>query len=255
MAWTLLEEELESWRAEGRTATLWWRDDDAVTATPALERLLAQTGPAGIPLVLAVVPAGADPALATRLAEAGHVRVVQHGYAHRNHAPPGAKKCELGGGRPPAAVAAELSWGRTRLRELFGTRMLAVLVPPWNRIDPDLAQSLAGLGYTGLSLFGPRSAQATAAGVATVNTHVDPIDWRGDRGFRGERDSLAALACHLRSRRLGEVDASEPTGLLTHHLDHDAAGWAFLRKLAAVTRRHPAVRWLPGEAVFTRAGR
>ena len=38
--WSDLEAELEAWRCRGRRATFWWRDDDAVEATPALERLL-----------------------------------------------------------------------------------------------------------------------------------------------------------------------------------------------------------------------
>ena len=39
--WAVLEAELDLWQAAGRTASFWWRDDDAVAATPALSRLLA----------------------------------------------------------------------------------------------------------------------------------------------------------------------------------------------------------------------
>jgi hypothetical protein len=39
--WTPLRKELAIWRAEGLTLPLWWRDDDAVTATAALDRLVA----------------------------------------------------------------------------------------------------------------------------------------------------------------------------------------------------------------------
>ncbi|MEK9660397.1 MAG: hypothetical protein VW644_01455, partial [Alphaproteobacteria bacterium] len=39
--WDALAAELDVWAAAGRTATLWWRDDDADAASPALERLLA----------------------------------------------------------------------------------------------------------------------------------------------------------------------------------------------------------------------
>jgi hypothetical protein len=47
------EIELEHWSRAGRDATLWWRDDDAVTATPALEphtRHRAASGGAPLPL-------------------------------------------------------------------------------------------------------------------------------------------------------------------------------------------------------------
>ena len=39
--WDDLAEELDSWHGSGRCAAFWWRDDDAVRVTPALERLLA----------------------------------------------------------------------------------------------------------------------------------------------------------------------------------------------------------------------
>ena len=37
----LLSRELARWRAAGRRARLWWRDDDARAPGPELERLLA----------------------------------------------------------------------------------------------------------------------------------------------------------------------------------------------------------------------
>ncbi len=41
-------------------ADFWWRDDDATTRTPALERLLALSTTPRLPLALAVIPAGVD---------------------------------------------------------------------------------------------------------------------------------------------------------------------------------------------------
>ena len=46
------------------------------------------------------------------------------------------------------------------------------------------------------------------------------------------------------------MNAAEPTGILTHHLIEDEATDAFLRKLAAVTAAHRAVRWLDAAEVF-----
>ena len=68
MSWDRLDRELAAWAAEGREATFWWRDDDAVAATPALDRLLRLTESGGVPLALAVIPAPAEPGLAERLA-------------------------------------------------------------------------------------------------------------------------------------------------------------------------------------------
>jgi len=62
--WADIEQELVRWRDAGREPALWWRDDDVVDATPALDRLLALHEAQRIPLALAVVPARATPALA-----------------------------------------------------------------------------------------------------------------------------------------------------------------------------------------------
>ena len=58
--WTDLLDEAARWREAGRTAELWWRDDDAADVGPALERLLAIHRDSGVPLALAVVPANGD---------------------------------------------------------------------------------------------------------------------------------------------------------------------------------------------------
>ena len=88
---------------------------------------------------LAVIPARCHAGLAARLARAPEtVQILQHGFAHLNHARGGEKKIELGPQRPRAAVLEELARGWVRLSGLFGSCALPALVPPWNRIDPDL---------------------------------------------------------------------------------------------------------------------
>jgi len=246
-AWAALVAELDRWADRGRTATFWWRDDDAAQAVPALDRLLhlAET----TPLALAVIPAAAEPALAERAAAAPEtVTVVQHGYAHRNHAAAGARKCELGPERPAAAVLAELGRGLARLRALFGDRLRAVLVPPWNRIGGGVVAGLAELGFVGLSAYGPRPASAPPP--VRVNTHVDLVDWRGTRGFVGDEAALALALRHLAGRREHALPAAEPTGLLTHHRIHDEDAWHFVARLHDAVAAHPAGRWLSVDRAF-----
>jgi len=91
--WKALARELDAWARAGRTATFWWRDDDAVAPTPALKRLLRLAGRHRTPIALAVIPRPAVKSLFDRLADHANVRVLQHGYEHANHAPAGAKKC------------------------------------------------------------------------------------------------------------------------------------------------------------------
>ena len=242
--WVALRVELDAWAAAGRTATLWWRDDDAVEPTPQLTRLTALAARTGVPLALAVVPAHATAALAEVVAGAPGVSVLQHGWAHANHAAPGEKKIELGGTRPTDPVLAELAEGRARLAALFGARFVPALVPPWNRIAPAVAERLTAFGFTGLSTFTPRTSPFQ------VNTHVDPMDWRNGGRFAGEAAAVRAALAHLRARRLGTADPDEPTGLLTHHLAMDEATWAFVERLLEEMRGHPAVRWVGAEEIF-----
>jgi len=231
--WDLLDAELARWAADGRTATLWWRDDDAVAATPALDRMLAIT--AGIPLMLAVIPGRLEPSL--RLEGTG-AYAAQHGWAHVNHRPLGQKACEIGLDRPMPTVEAELRAGKARLEDALGPFFRPWLVPPWNRIDPALSARLPDLGYAGLSTFGPRKDPSV------VNAHVDPIAWKDGRRFIGADKTLTRLTAHLAARRTGEVDRDEPTGLLTHHLVHEETLWAFLAELAAFLRAQPSAAWV-----------
>ena len=252
MSWERLEREIDAWAAAGREATLWWRDDDAVAATAELERLLALTGRGHIPLALAVIPAPAEAQLAARLSGAAQAIVLQHGYAHRNHAAPGSRAVECGGARGLDDVAAELRLGRERLAELFGDRFLPVLVPPWNRIDAGLVPRLPPLEFRGLSTWGPRAGRDAAPGLLQVHTHADPIAWRRGRVFAGAERTTAALADHLEARRTGRADPQEPTGLLTHHLVHDAAGWEFLEELTERVGRRRGMRWVGAREAFAR---
>ena len=250
MDWSDLDRELDAWHAEGRVATLWWRDDDAEAPTPALDRLSALAHEHCVTVGLAVVPALAQPSLVPWL-ESARVQVLQHGWAHRSHSTEGEKKMELGPHRATSVVTAELSKGSNRLRGLAGSRCLPVLVPPWNRIDPALLPALPHAGFGGLSTYGPRPAAMPVPGLRQTNCHVDVVDWRGGRGFVGCGQALAAMVGHLAARRMRSVDPVEPTGLLTHHAVHEEATWTFIARMFERTRHHPATRWLaPGEAIL-----
>jgi hypothetical protein len=253
-AWERLAAELDGWPAG--EATLWWRDDDAGPAGPALDRLLGVAAVHAVPLGLAVVPAWLDEraAAAVRAAPAA-VQVLQHGYAHVNHepAPPAgsrARKAELGASRPVRVALAELARGRRCLAAAVAERARPVLVPPWNRIAPAVRDALPDAGYRALSTFGPRPAAATAPGLRLVNCHVDPIRWRAGRGFAGAAEALDALTAHLAARRARAVDPEESTGLLSHHQVFSPEAWAFLDALLGRLRAHPAVRFRPVDALL-----
>ena len=238
--WEDLARELDAWGKAERRATLWWRDDDAVAPSAALARLEDLGRAHDVVPALAVVPKAAEAALPG-------AALLQHGYAHANHGL--RKKAELGPERPAAAVADELASGRRRLLDLFAGRVLPVLAPPWNRIAPEVVALVPGLGFRGLSTYRPRPQAEAAPGLTQVNTHADIIDWQ-ERRFAGDEAAAGAILRHLIDRRLGRVDPAEPTGILTHHLVHDAPAWRFVERLLAFTRAHPAIRWLTPAQAF-----
>ncbi len=250
--WALLSAELDRWASAGRTATLWWRDDDAGEMTDRLERLLVLRDKVGVDVALATVPRRVDGAFRARMGDEHHIAVLQHGYSHHNFATPGERKIELDGSRPAEHVIAELAVGMQTLSSLSG--WVPVLVPPWNRIAPHLLPPLPELGYCGLSGLGPRNRPTALAGLRQNNVHIDPIDWRGRHGparaFAGTDRTIAAVIEHLAARRLGAVDGEEATGLMSHHLDQDEETWRFVEQFIAHTKAHPAAMWLSARDIF-----
>jgi hypothetical protein len=79
---------------------------------------------------------------------------------------------------------------------------------------------------------------------------VDLIDWGAGRGFVGTGPALALVLRHLRQRRAGQVDATEPTGILTHHLVQDDAVNGFLECLLRLAWSHSGARFVAAPQVF-----
>ena len=225
----------------GRRPGFWWRDDDAVAPGEALDRLLALAERHGRQVALAVIPEAVEPALAERLAGT-NATVIQHGWAHRSHAPAGEKNAELGDHRPAEAALAELAEGRARLERLFGDRFHPALAPPW---EPYRARPAfpAGRGRPDRAVR-LRPCARRVPGLHLVNTHADPVDWRGSRGFAGVGRTLAPVLRHLADRRTGAADPDEPTGILTHHLVHDLEGWIFPGRPVHGARRPSGDGWI-----------
>jgi len=227
--WNPLQEELALWRAEDRRPTFWWRDDDAVTQTAALDRLIDVATAYDVPAHLAVIPKRADPDFATMCARHPCLVPMVHGWAHVNHAPAGAKKAEFG--HPRDGLLDDATQALAQMQSLFGTALLPIFVPPWNRIDDVLTAALRQMGYLGVSTFTPRQARNPCVGLVQINTHIDPIHWRGDRSLVPAQTLIDQTTALLHERRHGAIDPSEPLGLLTHHLDHDTPIWQFTETL------------------------
>lgn len=240
-AWAKLAAALEA----GPPVRVWLRDDDAVEVTPPLDRLATLCAGARAPLLLAVIPTGATPALAGWTARHPGITPCQHGVAHRNYAAAGARACELGGERPDATVLAELAAAAATMDRLFAPHgWLRVLVPPWNRIRDSLVPLLPGAGYCGLSTFSTGAERPPEGGPRRLDCDLDIIDWRNARRGRTVEDLCTRLAGLLPGARAHD----RAIGLLTHHLAHDAACWAFLERLLPMLSGHPAVRFTDARA-------
>ena len=151
------------------------------------------------------------------------------------------KSIELGG-RAADGIVKDLRRGYAILEDAFGAGFFPVLVPPWNRIDDALHPYLKSAGFTGLSVFGKRPAPEVTPGVTLINTHVDPIDWRGTRGYLGDDIVLERL--------IEQLDEDEPIGVLSHHLVMDEPCWTFLERLFSVLWHHPAARICSASTLF-----
>ena len=249
-AWQWLGRELDTWADGGHTAKFWWRDDDATGPSGALDKLAGISYNWNVPLALAIIPFGLKPELVDFLHDRTLITVLQHGYAHENHAAPGQRKLELGGTQTTAKSIADLEQGYRTLERQFAGRFKPVLVPPWNRIDGKLISRLNEIGFAGISTMKVRRSACPAPGLLQVNTHLDPVNWRHNGGFIGVYPAIAILIQHLIAKRTGYRDRDEPTGLLTHHLVQNQAVWRFIDDLLQFLCNHPAVTWQDAAAIW-----
>jgi hypothetical protein len=247
--WASLTAELDRWSGTGRQPTFWWRDDDAADAVPGLERLASLTRRWRVPVAFAAIPARIRADTAGLIAACPLACVLQHGYDHLDHSEGGAARIELSDSRNPQQVRRELLRGRRLLERYLEGRTLPVLVPPWNRIGPRLGVCVSGWGFRGLSTFGPRRVVKSPRFVH-VNAHVDLIDWDADARFCGETPALRALVGHLRARRRGHADPTEPTGIVSHHRQMCDRAFVFAERLIETLEAHPDARWVDARSAF-----
>jgi len=239
--WGPLRHALAACRSEGIDVPFWWRDDDATHVTPALQKLAQLAERVVLPVHLAIIPAHASPDLPAACAEMLTIPVI-HGWSHTDHSGPDEKKNEF---LTPRATATEDSAeALSRMRKLFTTDLRRMFVPPWNRISAEVVSVLSRQGYQAISTFGPRPASHAAPGLRQVNTHLDPIWWRGTRDLIDPDQLIGKASAHVTARIQGEEDQSEPFGILTHHLVHTPAIWSFVEEFVHEMLAGGATPWV-----------
>ncbi|WP_417708155.1 polysaccharide deacetylase family protein [Roseibium aggregatum] len=244
-----LTEHLDWFAERGRKVRFWWRDDDAIEPTPALERMLSLANSHDVDVAFAVIPKMATKALAERFADEPHGLVLQHGWQHKNFQRKdlGEKAAELGSRRDPDDLMAELKAGYDRLQEFFGDKFVKAMVPPWNRIDPEISRRLPGIGLSGLSTFTwhnfPRAHQ--------LQSHIDILKWKKQVRFIGWESARLRFDLQLTRRR---NTRAEPVGLLTHHLVHDDGCFEFLEIFLEIAAHHEGAEWPTVKSLFAENG-
>jgi hypothetical protein len=209
--------------------TLFFRDDDAGWDMPRLDALLGIFAEQDCPIDLAVIPAALTEDLASALNQWRRrhigIRLHQHGYAHFNHEPEGARKCEFGTSRPLERQCADILIGRERLSAMLGT-VDPIFTPPWNRCQPETIARLAALGFKAFSDDG--KAEQAANGLAHV-----PVDLDWDRA-RNSGQQLHALETLIASSRI-------TAGIMLHHATMSSAALAELSQVIGHIRPHPGL--------------
>ncbi len=249
-SWAALGAELAAWQAAGVQPCLWWRDDDAVADSPALERLLTLARRHQVPIALAVIPAAIDRSLAGALRRHGETAVVyQHGVDHIDRAG-GPARGEFPADMASAALAGRLREGWDMLADAV-PGVMPVIVPPWNNVGPNLLVAARAAGYAGISAYGRGSHMA--GGLRRIDCQVDVLTWRGGPRFKGEGRLLRQLIGELRTRRR-QGRLLDPVGVLTHHRDMgDPETWDFLEIL--LERTAGAAAWVePWPSLRNRLG-
>jgi hypothetical protein len=229
--------------------TIWWRDDDAVSSSPALQRLLAIKRRWAIPLALSVIPMRVDMTLASAIQEVQNLDVLVHGYAHANNAAPGSHKAEFAAGREVPAMRAELAQGLGALRVVV-PHCLPVFVPPWNQIPTELWPELTAAGYRGLSAWGAEDRWPKLPSLVIANAHIDVIAWREGGRPKTTAELIDELSAILASGRHAN---GRPIGVLTHHLQMPDAAFANLEGFFGHIAQDERFVWTAARRIFLAA--
>ncbi len=228
--WSPLRTELQYWRKSGLELPIWWRDDDAIEPSQNLDKLNTLSDEVGVPVHLAIIPRNLKSELAPYLkVETSFVPVV-HGWSHTDHQKGDGPKNEFGSDRSLTDRREEAEQGLKVLQARFGDRAAPMFVPPWNRSSEDFVAELPSLGYRAYSTCNPRLTANPVAGLTQINTHIDPLYWRPAKRLSDPSRLADKTWRLLRRRRRGKSDATEPFGLLTHHLAHFPEVWEFCRQ-------------------------
>jgi hypothetical protein len=239
-----LRDELNLWQQEGLLARFFWRDDDAIAATPELDRLLRLASQLGVRLAIAVIPQQAEHRLVGVL-EGANCCVWQHGWSHADYG-----QGEFGLDRPFQAMIDDILAGQLRMNALFGPLgWQRVFVPPYHRVAVAFKSLIPALGFSGVSTGLPLTLELEH--VREAKAELDLLDWvdRSPLSFAAAEAELVRL---LSSRR-AEGRHYEPIGVLTHHRVFAEDAWQLTEEIVRLVGSHPAATFIRPDSLFSLA--
>lgn len=203
---------------------LFFRDDDLGWEPAKFARLLTTFARHDQKLNAAAIP---DCLTDEMLAEsipysyqaAPYLQVVTHGFAHRNHAAEGQKKCEFGVSRERASVREELLAGRERLQGRL-ENYFPCFVPPWNRFHESFLDLLPECGYAMLSRETEVAAKSGRAAIPEFDVALD-LHTRKDGLRLDGQEIFRALANR-------QEEGHAVTGVMLHHCKMEEADFEAL---------------------------
>ncbi len=99
---------------------------------------------------------------------------------------------ELGLHRPKSVVLDELRDGMLKLSQLFKTRFVPVLVPPWNRIDPELLFTCL-LWVFVVCPPATKNRPVPPSDLRVADAHCDVLSWKKEKPDSLDRKSVSVL--------------------------------------------------------------
>ncbi len=241
-----LAPELDRLAANGRTVSLFLRDDDTDEEEATLHELLDITLSHQVPISLAVIPGRltCECARFLRQTKKQHPQLVelhQHGWLHLNHERTG-RKCEFGISRSFDAQLADIAQGKAQLETLLREYFFPAFTPPWNRCTAD---TLAVLDRLGFAVFSRDRHDTCITGYnfQEISVTLDIFTWKGGKQLKRPSLILAELTEQL--HRLN------PIGILLHHKVMDAEAFTLVDILLNELRLSPAIQFHTLETLLT----
>ncbi|MEN8191023.1 MAG: polysaccharide deacetylase family protein, partial [Thermodesulfobacteriota bacterium] len=211
----------------GKTTVFFRADDIGVPGRNYLE-MMELFDYYKLPICLALVPAWLTHSRFAAITDSlcqdfNRYSFHQHGYLHRNHELIG-KKQEFGPSRTHEQLNSDLTRGKARLEQIAGPNFLPVFTPPWNRCSAHCLNSLASLGYVGLSRFSGAS-PAIPPGLHDLSVGLDLHTRKADNPDKDLTLFLTQLKKGLSDQHLG---------IMLHHQRMDRKSFVVLDSLLKV---------------------